>query len=144
MLAEFADRNPRLSALIIALLYTVVPALFMLAADTLSGGRINTALILVIYAFAVQMVRWFTLERPILIMLPFGMILIGFVVCELIYTLAQSAVRPGMPPSALAVFFSSAVVTVFGAEVVGVIGALLCYGIIVTVRKFCQILLHKI
>ena len=144
MLAEFADRNPRLSALIIALLYTVVPALFMLIADILSGGRINTPIIVVIYAFAIQLIMWFKLERPILIMLPFGMILIGFVVCELAYTIARGAVSPGTPPSALAVYFSSAIVTVFGAEVVGVIGALLCYGIIVTVRKFCQILLHRI
>lgn len=140
---EFADWHPRLSALIIAVLYTVVPGVFMLVADTLSGGRINTALIVVIYAFAVQLVLWLKIERPALIILPFGMILVGFVACEIIYTVAMSAVAPGETPSLLAMLFSSAIVTVFGAEAAGVIGALLCYGIIVIVRKVWQMITHS-
>lgn len=143
MLTEFADWHPRLSALIIAVLYTVVPGVFMLAADTLSGGRINTALIVVIYAFVLQLILWFKVERPALIMLPFGMILVGFVVCEIVYTVAMSAVAPGETPSLLAMLFSSAIVTVFGAEAAGVIGALLCYGVIVIVRKVWQIITHS-
>ena len=140
---EFADWHPRLAALIIAALYTVAPGVFMLVAGTLSGGRINTALIVVIYAFVLQLILWFKIERPALIMLPFGMILVGFVACEIIYTVAMSAVAPGGAPSPLAMLFSSAIVTVFGAEAAGVVGALLCYGVVVIVRKVWQMITHR-
>ena len=136
MITDFADFHPRLSALIIVLLFTLIPGGFMLLTGLLFGDAVNTAKILFFYALAIQLILSFKVERPILVMLPFVMMLGGFVVCEIVYTISLSMARPGAGPSAAAYFFSSAIITLFGSEITGVIAGLLIGGLISLVRMF--------
>ena len=139
MITEFTDRRPTLSAVIIVLLFTLVPGAFMLITDIISGGTWNSATFIFVYALVIQLILWLTVERPILIMLPFIMALLGLIISEIVYTVSLSMAPVGRGPSALALFFSSAVVTLFGAEAPGSIGGLLIYAVIVVIRKLREL-----
>ena len=139
MITEFTDRRPALSAVMIVLLFTLVPGVFMLIADIVSGGTWNSATVVFVYALILQLILWLTVERPILIMLPFIMALLGFIVSEVVYTISEGMAPIGRGPSAPVFLFSSAVVTLFGAEAPGSIGGLLAYAVIVIVRKLREL-----
>lgn len=143
MITEFSDRNPRLSGVIIAALFTIIPGIFMFIVDFLSGGELNTALILFLYAVALQLVLCFCVERPILVMLPFLTMLIGFIACEIIYTLSMGMRAPGVGPGKFAAFVSSAIVIVFGCESAGIIAALMGHVIISFIRKVCDAIIYR-
>lgn len=143
MITDFADRRPVLSAWIIAALFTAVPALFVFPVDWLSGGEINTALICLFYALAVQLVLWLTVRRPILVALPFLIMLVGFVVSEIVYTVAMSMHAPGARIDAFAYYFTSAIVSLFGAEAVGVIVAPFVFGLICIVKKIYECIVYR-
>lgn len=138
MITDFADRHPALSAWIIAALFTVVPSFFVLFLYLLSGGKANTALICLFYALAVQLVLWLKVRRPILVALPFLIMLVGFVVSEIVYTVAMSMHAPGARIDGFAYYFSSAIVSLFGAEAVGVIVAPFIFGLICLVKKIWE------
>ena len=142
MITEFTDRRPTLSAVLIAVLYTLVPGAFMLIADIVSGGTWNSTTTVFVYAMILQLILWLTVERPILIMLPFIMALLGLVVSEIVYTVLESMTPIGQGPGALALLFSSAVVTLFGAEAPGSIGGLLIYAVVVIVRKLRELVVR--
>lgn len=139
MITEFTDRRPTLSAVIIVLLFTLIPGAFMLITDIVSGGTWNSAAIVFIYALILQLILWLTVERPILIMLPFIMALLGFIVSEIVYTVSESMAPIGQGPSAPVLLLSSGVIALFGAEVPGSIGGLLVYAVIVIVRKLWEL-----
>ena len=139
MITEFTDRRPALSTVIIVLLFTLVPGAFMLVAGIASGGAWNGANIVFVYALILQLILWLTVERPILIMLPFIMALLGLIVSEVVYTVSESMYPIGQGPGVLALLFSSAAVTLFGAEAPGSIGGLLAYAVIVIVRKLREL-----
>ena len=139
MITEFTDRRPALSAVIIVLLFTLVPGAFVLIANIVSGGAWNGANIVFVYALILQLILWLTVERPILIMLPFIMALLGLIVSEIVYTVSESMAPIGQGPSTLVLLFSSAAVTLFGAEAPGSIGGLLAYAVIVIVRKLREL-----
>ena len=140
MITEFTDRRPALSAVIIVLLFTLVPGAFMLITDIVSGGTWNSATTVFVYALILQLILWLTVERPILIMLPFIMALIGFIVSETVYTISMSAAPIGAGPSPLAYLFSAAVVSLFGAVASGNVGGLLLYALIVILRKVRELI----
>ena len=142
MITEFTDRRPAFSAVIIVLLFTLVPGAFMLITDMVSGGTWNCAAAVFAYALILQLVLWLTVERPILIMLPFVMALLGLIVSEIVYTVSLSMTPIGRP-STLALLFSSAVVTLFGAEAPGSIGGLLIYAVIIIVRKLRELVVRQ-
>ena len=139
MITEFTDRRPTLSTVIIILLFTLVPGAFMLITGIVSGGTWNSAAVVFVYALILQLILWLTVERPILIMLPFIMALLGFIASEIVYTVSLSMAPIGQGPSTLAFLFSSAVVTLFGAEASGSIGGLIVYAVIVIVRKLREL-----
>ena len=139
MITEFTDRRPTLSAVIIALLFTLVPGVFMLVTDIISGGAWNPMAAVFVYALILQLILWLTVERPILIMLPFIMALLGFIASEIVYTVSESMAPIGRGPSAPAFLFSSSMVALFGAEAPGSIGGLLIYAVIVIVRKLREL-----
>ena len=139
MMTEFTDRRPALSAVIIVLLFTLVPGAFMLITDIVSGGTWNSTTAVFVYALILQLILWLRVERPILIMLPFVMALLGLIVGEVVYTVSESMAPVGRGPGTLAFLFSSAAVTLFGAEAPGSIGGLLAYAVIVIVRKLREL-----
>ena len=139
MITEFTDRRPNLSAVIIVLLFTLVPGAFMLITNIVSGGTWNSTTAVFVYALILQLILWLTVERPILIMLPFIMALLGLIVSEIVYTVSESMAPIGQGPSAIVLLFSSAVVTLFGAEAPGSIGGLLIYAVIAIVRKLREL-----
>lgn len=143
MITDFADRRPALSAWIIAALFTVIPAGFVFLVDWLSGGEVNTALICLFYALAVQLALWLTVRRPILVVLPFLIMLVGFIVSEIVYTVALSMRAPGAVVSSFAYYFSSAIVSVFGAEAVGVIVAPFVFGLVCLVKKIRECFIYR-
>ena len=140
MITEFTERRPALSAVIIVLLFTLVPGAFMLVADTVSGGAWNSTTAVFVYVLVLQLILWLTVERPILIMLPFVMALLGLIVSEIVYTVSMSMAPIGQGPSALALLFSSAAVTLFGVVAPGSIGGLLAYAVVVVVRKLRELI----
>ena len=138
MIREFTDRRPALSAVIIALLFSAVPGVFILALRLLPGGASGDAgvKIVVLYAFILELLLCFQVERPIMWLLPFGLCLGGFLLAEILYTISMGLQAPGAGPSPLAFLVSSALVIVFGSEAGAVIGGLLCFGLISIVRSF--------
>ena len=142
MITEFTDRRPTLSAVIIVLLFTLVPGAFMFITNIVSGGTWNSTIAVFVYALILQLILWLTVERPILIMLPFIMALLGFIVSEIVYTVSMSMAPIGQGPGILAFLFSSAVVTLFGTEASGSIGGLLLYAVIVIVRKLRELVVR--
>ena len=98
MITEFTDRRPALSALLIVLLFTLVPGAVMLLATLLTGGRSNAAEIIFVYALILQFILWLKVERPILILLPFIMALLGIIASEVVYTVSESARAIGEGP----------------------------------------------
>lgn len=140
MITDFTDRHPALSAVLITLLFTVVPGAFMLIAEYVFHGGESSAKMVFIYALVLQVVLWLKVERPVLILLPFILALLGFIVSEVVYTVSLSSAPIGAGPSPLAFLFSSALVILFGAEGAGNVGGLLAYGIIVIARKVREVI----
>ena len=138
MINYFTDRHPALSAIIIAVLFTVVPSATMLAVDTATGGTVNMPVVIFLYALVIQVILWMNVERPILVFMPFIISLIGFIVAELIYTVSESTALPGAGADPVTYVASSVIVTVFGAESAASVGAIICYGIILLGRKIWE------
>ena len=143
MITEFTDRRPALSALIIALLFTLVPGTFMFAVKSVTGSGGDAASAIFLYALVLQLILWLKVERPILIVMPFIMALIGFIVSEVVYTVSMSANPIGAGPSPFAFLFSSALVTLFGAEAAANVGGLLLYALIVIFRKLRELVASR-
>ena len=143
MINDFTDRRPRLSALIIFALFTVVPTAAMLIVDVISGGAVHMPVFIFVYALLLQTVMWLTIERPILVFMPFIMALVGFIAAEIIYTVSESSFAPGAGVGAAAYLISSVIVTVFGAEAAASVGAMICAFVIRIARKLWDAAFHK-
>lgn len=143
MITEFTNRRPTLSAVLIVLLFTVVPGAFMLLAQQVPGIGESSAKIAFVYALVLQLILLFKVERPILIALPFILALLGFIISEIVYTVSMSAAPIGAGPSPLAFLFSSALVILFGIVAAASIGGLLAYGVIVSFKKLREIVAYR-
>ena len=143
MITEFTERRPALSALLIALLFTVVPGAFMLAVLFATGGQDNGAGMVFLYALVLQLILWLKVERPILIVMPFIMALVGFIISEVVYTVSMGMGPIGQGPSAFAFLLSSALVTLFGAESAANVGGLVLYAGIVILRKLRELVIYR-
>ena len=140
MITEFTDRRPALSAALIVALFAVIPGVFMLLGEFALAGKINAPGLVFFYILVLQLILWLKVERPILIMLPFIMALIAFIVSEIVYTVSMSAAPIGQGPSYFAFLFSSVLVTLFGAEAAGNVGGLLLYAILLIGRKIRELI----
>ena len=143
MITEFTDRRPALSALLIVLLFAVIPGAFMFLVTLLTGGEENGAGIVFLCALVLQLILWLKVERPILIMLPFIMALLAFIVSEIVYTVSEGMAPIGQGPSLLAAFFASALVTLFGTIAAASIGGLLLYAVILIFRKLRELIMDR-
>lgn len=137
MITDFADRRPALAALVIALLFTLVPGAILVAGE-LSGGE-NAAKLAFVCILVLQVILWLKVERPILTMFPFILSLLGLIVSEIVYTVSMGMAPSGAGPSALVLLLSSILVTIFGLVAVGSVGGLLAYGVIVIFRKLWEL-----
>lgn len=135
MLTEFTDRRPALSAAVILLLFTAVPGAFLLLAELMPGlGGLVPRLVFV-YVLVLQVVLWCKVERPILVMSPLILSLLGFVVSEIVYTISIATPSAGAGAHPLVVLLSSVLVTLFGMLGAASVGGLLAYGGIVILKK---------
>lgn len=137
-LRDFTEWHPALAGWIEAALFTVVPGVFMLLSGIISSGEFNSALAVVIYAFVLQMILWIFVERMWLVWLPFIIVLGGFIVSEIVYTVSLSMNLPGEGPGMFGMIFSTAVVSVLGAEAGGIVGAIFVNLIAAGVKKLCR------
>ena len=143
MITEFTDRRPALSAVLIVALFAVIPGVFMLLGEFALAGKVNAPGLVFFYILVLQLILWLKVERPILIMLPFIMALISFIVSEVVYTVSMSANPIGTGPSLLAFLFSSAIVTLFGTVAAGTVGGLLLYALIVIFKKLRELVIYR-
>ena len=124
MIREFTDRRPTASAVLLFVLFFVVPGLFLLIMSLLlpeSGDGIAISVISV-YAFVLAFILLVSVERPALI-------------AEIVYTVSESANPIGVGPGAIAFLVSNAVITILGSEVGSILAALPAYWLFLAVRK---------
>ena len=142
MITDFTDRRPALSALLIVFLFTVVPGAFLFLGGLFGDGGISTKIVFV-YVLVLQVILWVKLDRPILVMTPFILSLLGFIVSEVVYTVSLSNAPVGAGPSFSALLFSSALVVLFGIVGVGSIGGLLVFGAIIILKKLWESIVRR-
>ena len=140
MIQEFTDRRPALSAVLIALLFTLVPGTVMLGTAYATGGRENAAGFILGYTLFLQTLLWIKVERPILNLLPFILSLMSFIVSEVVYTVSLSMAPIGAGPGLLAMLISSALVSHFGTVAAGSVGGLLLAAILAILKKLWEFL----
>lgn len=122
---EITDRRPVLSGWVIALLYTVLPLAVMVLCKLAAGDAFNIELIVLIYAFVLQLILWRSVERFILVMLPFILMLLGLILGEIGATIAQGLPQAYELGGALGYLTASTLIDLCGTEVCGILGALL-------------------
>lgn len=143
MITEFTDRRPTLSAVLIILLFTVVPGALLLLGEQIPGMGEYSAKLVFVYALVLQLILWLKVERTILIMIPFILALIGFIISEIVYTVSMSSAPIGAGPSPFAFLFSSALVIIFGIDAAASVGGLLVYALIVIARKLREVIIYR-
>ena len=136
MLTYYSDRYPKLSGLLIVLIMTVVPGLFVIGANSLLGGDFPVTHILIAFAFVIQIILCFKVEQMFLTMLPFVAMLIGVLVCEGLYLISQVRVTGAVRTVMTGQTLLSLGVSVFAPEFVGIVVALIAYAVISIVRSF--------
>ena len=141
MITDFTDRRPALSALLIVFLFTVVPGAFLFLGELFGDGGISTKIVFV-YVLVLQVILWFKLD-PILVMTPFILSLLGFIVSEVVYTVSLSNAPVGAGPNFSALLFSSALVVLFGIVGVGSVGGLLVFGAIIILKKLWESIVRR-
>ena len=134
MIREFSDFHPVFSGVIIFLLFTLVPGAFLLLIGPLLVGAVNGERIVLFYALALQLLICRNVERPALVMIPFISILAGFIISDVYYVISMGLRPPGTGPSIRAYLITTAIVSVFGSELGGVVGGLLISGALSLVR----------
>ena len=134
MLNIYSERYPVLSGFIVAGLFTVVPGAVMLITQAITGDAGNAGNFIFLYALALELFMCFTIGRFSLLVLPFGMSLVGFIIAEIIYTVSQGLSPQGIGPDPITFWISSFLVTLFGVVSAGVLAAPFCYGFIALLR----------
>ena len=139
MLLYLTDRYPKCSAAALAVVFTVFPMIL----EIFLGGLINTPLIIFLFTLAVEFLMWQKVERMVLIFFPFIIMMFGFIAAEIIYTVSEASAAPGVGPDSLSFLTSSLLVTVFGAEAAGFIGALLLHALFVILKKIVELIRER-
>lgn len=127
---EITDRRPVLSGWVITMLFTVLPLAVMALCKLAAGDAFNMELIVMIYAFVIQLILWRNVERFILVMLPFILMLLGLILGEIGAAVAQALPQTYKQGGSLGYLFASALVGLCGPEVCGILGALLVNALI--------------
>ena len=127
---EITDRRPVLSGWVIVLLYTALPMIAMVLSRIFLGQAFNIELIILIYAFTLQLILWRNVERFILVMLPFILMLLGLILGEIGAAVAQGLPQAYELGGALGYLTASALIDLCGTEVCGILGALLVNALI--------------
>ncbi len=127
---EITDRRPVLSGWVITILYTALPLAVMVLCKLAAGDAFNIELIVLIYAFALQLILWRNVERFILVMLPFVLMLIGLILGEIVATICGGLPARYDTVSGIFYLLATVVIQLCGAEVCGILGALLVNALI--------------
>lgn len=135
MIDDFTDRHPKLSGVIIVILFTLVPAAFFIITNVAFPGGLNTAKLLIVYALLLQAVLSLKVERMSLVILPFILMIFAVFLCEAIYLVSVGLKPPGAGPDAVAYMFSSVIAAVFGPEMIGIVVALIGCAFISAIKE---------
>ena len=119
-----------LSGWVITMLFTVLPLAVMVLCKLIVGDAFNIELIILIYAFLLQLILWRNVEQFILVMLPFILMLLGLILGEIGATIAQGLPQAYALSGALSYLAASALIDLCGTEVCGILGALLVNALI--------------
>ncbi len=129
-LREITDRRPVLSGWVIVLLYTVLPMIAMALSRIFLGRTFNIELIVLLYAFAIQLILWRNVEQFILVMLPFVLMLIGLILGEIAASICGGLPAKYDAVSSVIYLCATAVIQLCGTEVCGILGAMLANALI--------------
>lgn len=129
---DFSDRRPGIFGLMLVLLLTLAPAIFVTACYFVFGYDFNSARIVLIFTFFLELAMLFWTDRPVMIAAPFLISLAGIVLLEIINFLVPAfgalAGEGAYEMSVGAVNIGSYVLmTVFGSEVTGCFSAVPAY-----------------
>ena len=137
MLDYYSDRYPKVFGLLLVMLITAVPMLLMFILSLFIGYDFNAAPILMVFAFAVQILLCFRVENMLHMMLPFVVMLTGTLVCECLYLSSEVTYDAGafnaVEIEQLLLWLGT---STFAPEFVGVAVALIAYAVISVVRSF--------
>lgn len=137
MLDYYSDRYPKMFGLTLVLLITALPMLVVFIISRFIGYDFNAAPILMVFAFAVQMLLCFKVDSMLHMMLPFVVMLIGTLVCECLYLSSEVTYDAGVLNAVkieqILLWLGT---STFAPEFVGVAVALLLYAVIAVVRSF--------
>ncbi len=127
---EITDRRPVLSGWVIVMLFTVLPLAVMMLCGLIAGDAFNKELIVLIYAFVLQLILWRNVEQFILVMLPFVLMLIGLILGEIVATICGGLPGKYDTVSSILYLCAAAVIQLCGTEVCGILGAMLVNALI--------------
>ena len=143
MITEFTNRRPVLSTVLVVLLFFLVPGAFMVGASIATGGASSGTGVIFIYALILQFILWLKVERPILIVLPFILSLIGLVVSEIVYAVGRSVFSVGLGPGPYIHLFVSGAVGLTGHVAAASVGGLILYSLVVIFRKVREVITER-
>lgn len=132
---NFFDRNPVMSAVLILLFLTLIPALFVVITEALFGEGFPSGRVIFAVWFALQILLSAKCERPILTAMPFLISLAGILICEWIYVGTNVAFQVGVSPTIGRTLLSLGV-AIFGPEAAAAVGGMIVYVIFSLVRSF--------
>ncbi len=127
-----SDRHPVAFGFALFGMLSIVPELAMLAASLVG---LDITYVIIAYAFALQLLLCFAVERTIHLMLPFIVCIISFVLMDVFYfasMMLSGVVPPGIAALIMALGMSGG--EVFVTEVIGIVASLIFYAVFVFIR----------
>lgn len=137
-LVFFTESHPKLTALIIAALMIPVPGIWSVATYFFFGPDFNSALPIVVYTAAIQLLLCRFVERFIFVLQPFLMAISGVALSNVTYAIALTGMNGDYGFGAIFYFISAMAVTLFGAEFIGVVFGTAAYWIYLLGRKIYE------
>ena len=134
MLRDFFDRNPVPAAVLILLLLTLIPALFVAITGAIFGAEFPSGKVIFVMWFIFQILLSANCERPILTTMPFLISLAGVLLCEWIYVGMNVAFQVGVSPTVGRTLLSLGV-AIFGPEAAAAVGGMIAYALFSLVRN---------
>lgn len=133
MLRDFFDNHPVPAAVLILLLLTLIPALFVVAMEALFGTDFPSGKVIFVMWLVFQLILSSKCERPILTTMPFLISLAGVLLCEWIYVGMTVTYQVGVSPTIGRTLLSLGV-AIFGPEAAAAVGGMVAYMLFSLVR----------
>ncbi len=128
----YSDRRPGIFGLIIVLSQTLLPMLFVAVCYFVLGYGFNSAIVIWLFTFVLEIAMLLWTERPVIVATPFIIPLAGIVLIEIINFLGPAFGQLGgdssyMKSNIIVEFLSYVMMTVFGSEVTACFAAVPAY-----------------